>query len=435
MIWVLRIWALAVVALGVLAGSAPARGQAPVVLVTRVDGIITPVVAGHVGEAVDAAAQRGHLALLLELDTPGGLDPSMREIVQDFLAAPVPVIVYVEPSGARAASAGAIITMASHVAAMAPGTTIGAATPVNAQTGEPAGDKIINDFAAYAQSIAGLRGRDQQFAADAVRQGKAVTAEQALELDVIDLIATNRQQLLQEIDGRTVTLADGSTVTLDTAAATTQDYDVSGARRLLQILADPNLAFLFLSIGTLAVIYEIATPGMGLGGIIGVILLVLGLFGLSVLPVNIAGVVLLALAAGLFLAEVLTPGIGVFAAGGAISLALAGLLLFEDPARVNPAVFLPTAVLVGAASVVAGRIAWRTRHQPAVSGMDSLTGRPAVVSTSRDNTGTAFVDGAWWNVRATEPLRAGQNVRVTGADGLTLLVEPADPSPPAGAGG
>jgi membrane-bound serine protease (ClpP class) len=164
-------------------------------------------------------------------------------------------------------------------------------------------------------------------------------------------------------------------------------------------------------------------------------LLVLGLFALSVLPVNIAGVVLLALAAGLFLAEVLTPGIGVFAAGGAISLALAGLLLFEDPARVNPAVFLPTAVLVGAASVVAGRIAWRTRHQPAVSGLDSLTGRPAVVSTSRGDTGTAFVDGAWWTVRATEPLRAGQNVRVTGADGLTLLVEPADPSPPAGAGG
>ncbi|WP_222106078.1 NfeD family protein [Catellatospora sichuanensis] len=433
MTWVLRVWALLAVAFAVAVGAQPAAGQTPVVLVTRVEGVITPVIADHVGDAVAAAVDRGSEALLVELDTPGGLDPAMRAIVRDLLSARVPVIVYVEPSGARAASAGAIITMAAHVAAMAPGTTIGAATPVNAQTGEPAGDKIINDFAAYAQSIAGLRGRDQQFAADAVRQGKAVPAQQAEQLGVIDLIAANRAELLQAIDGRPVTLADGSTVTLATAAATTSDYDISGARRLLQILADPNLAFLFLSIGTLAVVYELATPGMGLGGVIGVILLVLGFVGLSVLPVNVAGLVLLALAAGLFLAEVLTPGVGVFAAGGAISLALAGLLLFEDPARVNPAVFLPTAVLVGAGSIVAGRIAWRARSSPPLSGTAALTGRPATVAASQGTTGTAFVDGAWWQLRAGVPLTAGQTVRVTGADGLTLLVEP-DGTPP-GEGG
>ncbi|GAA1408585.1 hypothetical protein [Catellatospora coxensis] len=214
MTWVLRIWALVAVAFAVAAGAQPAAGQSSGVLVTRVDGVITPVVADHLGDAVAAAVDRGSQALLVELDTPGGLDPAMRAIVRDFLGSRVPIIVYVEPSGARAASAGAIITMAAHVAAMAPGTTIGAATPVNAQTGEPAGDKIINDFSAYARSIAGLRERDQQFADDAVRQGKAVTAGQALELGVIDVVAASRAELLQAVDGRTVALADGTTVTL-----------------------------------------------------------------------------------------------------------------------------------------------------------------------------------------------------------------------------
>lgn len=432
MTWVLRVWALLAVAIAMAVGGLPAAGQTPTVLVTRIEGIITPVIADHAGDAVAAAAERGSQALLVELDTPGGLDPAMRDIIRDILGSRVPVIVYVEPSGARAASAGAIITMAAHVASMAPGTTIGAATPVNAQTGEPAGDKIINDFAAYARSIAGLRERDQQFADDAVRQGKAITAEQALDLGVIDLMAASRAELLQVIDGRTVTLTDGTTVTLATADATTVNFDISGPRRLMQIFADPNLAFLFLSIGTLAVIYELASPGMGLGGVIGVILLILGFVGLSVLPVNIAGLALLALAAGLFLAEVLTPGVGVFAAGGAISLALAGLLLFEGPARVNPAVFLPTAILVGAGAVAAGRIAWRARSKPPISGTAALTGRRTTVSTSQGNTGAALVDGAWWNLRAGTPLTAGQIVRVTGADGLTLLVEPDDTVPPEG---
>lgn len=430
--WVIRVWALLAIAFALAAGGQPAAGQTSTVLVTRVEGIITPVLADHVGEAVTAAAERGSRALLVELDTPGGLDPAMRDIIRDFLGSRVPVIVYVEPSGARAASAGAIITMAAHVAAMAPATTIGAATPVNAQTGEPAGDKIINDFAAYARSIAGLRERDQQFADDAVRQGKAITAEQALDLGVIDMVATSRAELLQAVDGRTVALTDGTTVTLETANAATTDYDISGARKLLQILADPNLAFLFLSIGTLAVVYELASPGMGLGGAIGVVLLVLGFVGLSVLPVNIAGLVLLALAAGLFLAEVLTPGVGVFAAGGAIALAMAGLLLFESPAGVDPAVFLPTAVLVGAGAVAAGRIAWRARGKPPISGTAALTGRRATVSTSQGNTGAAFVGGAWWKLRADSPLTAGQTVRVTGADGLNLLVEPDDMPPEGG---
>lgn len=428
-----RIWALLAAAFFALAvGPSPAAGQAPQVLVTRVDGVITPVIADHIGDAVAAAADRSSVALLVELDTPGGLDPAMRDIVRDFLGAAVPLIVYVEPSGARAASAGAVITMAAHVAAMAPGTTIGAATPVNAQTGEPAGDKIVNDFAAYAQSIAGLRGRDQQFAADAVREGKAVTAEQALDLGVIDVLAADREQLLRQVDGRQVTLSDGSTVALTTTGAEVVPYDVSGARRLLQILADPNLAFLFLSIGTLAVVYELATPGMGLGGVVGVVLLVLGFVALSVLPVNVAGVVLLVLAAALFAAEVLTPGVGVFAAGGAICLALAGLLLFEGPVRVNPAVFVPTAVLVGAASVVAGRIAWRARRRPVLTGVSALTGRRATVACGSGDTGTAFVDGAWWRLRSAVPLTAGQTVRVTGADGLTLLVEPDDKPPEGG---
>lgn len=411
---------------GLVTLPAAAVAQQPTVLRARVEGPITPVVADHLVDGVRRAEGERHAAFLVEMDTPGGLDTSMREIVQSFLDARVPVIVYVSPSGARAASAGSIITSAAHVAAMSPGTTIGAATPVNAETGETASDKVINDAAAYAEAVAAQRGRNTAFAIDTVRQGRAATDQEALRLGVVDLVVPDRAALLAQADGRTVTLGDGTRVRVSTAGATTVEHEPGFLRSLLQVLADPNLAFLFLSIGTLALIYELATPGMGLGGVIGVVMLVLGFFALSVLPVNIAGLLLLALAAGLFVAEVFAPGVGVFAGGGVIALIFAGLFLFERGFEVNPMVVWPTAVVIGAGVVVAGRLAWRARRGRAVSGPESFRGREAVLRSASGASGQVLFEGAWWTVRSREagPLRAGQLVRVLGLDGLTLVVEP-----------
>lgn len=422
------LWAAVCVFGALLAAPSVAVAQASTVLVATVDGPITPVVAQHLIDGVDEASAGGHQALLVELDTPGGLDTSMRQIIKAFLAADTPVIVYVSPPGGRAASAGALITFSAHLAAMAPGTTIGAATPVNAETGETASDKVINDAAAFAESVARQRGRNVDFAVATVRQGRAVTADEAVRIGAVDLIADDRAALLAAIDGRTVTVAEGGQVTLDTAGARTVDYEMGLLRQLLALIADPNLAFLFLSIGTLALIYELATPGMGLGGVTGAILLILGFFALSVLPVNAAGIALLVLAGALFAAEVFTPGIGVFATGGTVALLVSGLFLFEDDAvRVNPGVLLPTALVVGGGSLLAGRLAWRARKNPPLSGLQTLLGATATVNAAAGNTGRIRVQGAWWNVRSADAdLHDGQPVRVTDVQGLTLKVEPAN---------
>jgi membrane-bound serine protease (ClpP class) len=405
--------------------AAAAQEQHPSVLVSRIEGPITPVIADHLAGGVHTAERQRHAALIVELDTPGGLDSAMREIIQALLGARVPVVVHVTPSGARAASAGALITMAAHVAAMAPGTAIGAATPVDLQGGEIS-DKVVNDAASFAEAVAAQRGRSRQFAVQAVRQGRSVTAEQARNLDVVDLLVPDRDGLLRALDGRQVRLAPDRTVTLRTADAVVVEHAMGPLRSLLQRLADPNLAFLLLSIGTLALIYELASPGMGLGGVLGAVMLALGFVALSVLPVNLAGVLLLVLAAALFVGEVLTPGVGVFAAGGAIALAAAGLLLFEGSVQVSPAVLWPTALVIGAAALLAGQLAWRARRVPSVSGVETLAGRQAPVRRVLDeHTGQVMLDGSWWTVHSrTVPLKEDQRVVVLAVDGVVLLVEP-----------
>jgi membrane-bound serine protease (ClpP class) len=410
---------------------AGASGQASTVLAAEVSGPITPVVAGHLADGVQAAERGGHQALLVELDTPGGLDTSMRQITQAFLSARVPVVVYVAPSGARAASAGAIITFAAHVAAMAPGTTIGAATPVDLRGGEIS-DKVVNDAAAFAEAVAGRRGRNAEFAVATVREGRAVPAAEAERLGAVDLLAASQAELLKRLDGREVELAPGDTVTLRTAGADTVPLERSWARTLIGWLADPNLAFLFLSIGTLGVLYELASPGIGLGGVIGAVLLVLGFVSLSVLPVNLAGLLLLALAAALFVAELFAPGVGVFAGGGTIALLIGGLLLFDGPLAVAMPVLWPVALVVGGGAVLAGRLALRARRTPSVTGAEGLAGRHAVVRDVDETGGASLrLDGAWWRARAADGrLRPGQDVHVVGLDGLDLLVEPS-PVPPA----
>jgi membrane-bound serine protease (ClpP class) len=421
--------ALAVLAVLVLDGSAESQERAgPTVLVTTLAEPITPVIADHIADGLERASREGHEAYVIQLDTPGGLDVSMREIVQDVLAAEVPVVVHVYPAGGRAASAGAVITLSAHVAAMAPGTTIGSATPIDLEGGEVI-DKVLEDAAAYSKELARVRGRNLDFAVDMVREGRSVTADEAVELGVVEVTAVSSAELLDEIDGTEVQLLDGTTVSLATADAAIEEHDLTTSRRILQFLANPNLAFLLLSIGTLGIIYELASPGIGVGGFIGVSALVLGLFSLAVLPTSAVGVVFLLLAAGFFAAELFAPGIGVFAAIGAVALILAALFLFteEGPGvELSLAAVIPAAVVMFVAVVIAGRVALRVRRLPA---SDESVFRGVEVEVRGGGSGAqVFVAGAWWAARAVDgrPLAAGQRVRVQRRDDLELIVEPID---------
>jgi membrane-bound serine protease (ClpP class) len=418
--------------LGVLLGGATAEpgGQRtgdPRVLVTRVQTAITPVVADHVAAGLQRVSSQGFAAYVVELDTPGGLVTSMREIVEDLLASPVPVVVYVSPPGARAASAGAIITFAAHVAVMAPGTSIGAATPVALEGGEVP-EKVVNDAAAQVEALARLRGRDARFAVDTVRKGRSAAVDEALKLGIVDAQASSLTAALEAADGRTVTVASERRVTVRTAGAVVVRHDLGLFRRILQALADPNVAFLLLTLGTLGLIYELATPGVGVAGATGATALLLALFSLSVLPVNVVGLLLLAVAAALFVAELFAPGIGGFAFGGAVVLVLAALFLFDDSQgiAVDWAAAVPTAAVAAVAAVLAGRLAMRTRGMPSTTtGGDVFIGRSVTVAAADGPTGRTFTEGAWWSVRSVgPPLHPGEPARVVALDGLVLVVDP-----------
>ncbi|MEX2290318.1 MAG: NfeD family protein [Mycobacteriales bacterium] len=411
----------------VAGGEEPSPG--PRVLVTEVRTAITPVVADQVHSGLARASSDGFDAYVLELDTPGGLVTSTRNIVEDVLASPIPVVVYVSPQGARAASAGAIITLSAHVAVMAPGTSIGAATPVGME-GEEVSDKIVNDIAAQAEALAQLRGRNADAAVDMVRDGRSLAVEQAVELEIVDAVAPSLEVALATADGLRTTVAPQQEVTVRTAGAEVVRHDMGTIRRILQALADPNIAFLLLTLGTLGLIYELASPGVGVAGATGAIALLLALFSLSVLPVNVVGLLLLAVAAALLVAELFAPGVGGFAFGGAVVLVLAAMFLFDDAEGVSVDLMavLPTAVLAAAAAVLAGRLVVRTRRQPAASSSaDLLTGQTLTVrSVDPDGgTGRAFAEGAWWTVRSTgPPLAVGDDVRVRELDELVLVVDP-----------
>lgn len=419
-------------ALVVLSAVGPSAGQgsAAPVLVTEVRGVITPVIADHLGDAVAEASDREAALLVVELDTPGGLVTSMRDIVQTFLNAEVPIAVHVTPAGADAGSAGTFITLAAHVAAMSPTTTIGAATPVDVQGGE-VGDKVVNNAAAYAEAIAEARDRDVDFAVDSVRDGRSITAAEAEDIGAVDLLAEDIDALLDAIDGREVELADGSTVTLATADAPVEDLPMSWTRGILQRLADPNVAFLLLSLSTLAIIYEIANPGVGAGGVTGAIALVLGLYGIAALPVEFAGLALLVVAAVLFTVEIFVPGIGVAAAGGTVALLVGGLLLFPGATGVSIdlAVLLPTVVVTAGLAVLIGVAAARTRNVRQHGVAEDIVGRTATVHLG-DREPRVRIDGTWWRVRtedAATDLADGDTVEVVDHDNLDLVVAPRHP--------
>jgi membrane-bound serine protease (ClpP class) len=308
-----------------------------------------------------------------------------------------------------------------------------AATPVDMEGGEVI-DKVVEDMAAYVAEIAVVRDRDADFALDMVRDGRSAGATEAVEIGAVDLIAANRADLLTELEGRSVTLHTDAgaeeDVTLATADAAVVDYEMSAARRILQTLADPNLAFLFLSIGTLAILYEIANPGGGLGGILGGIMILLFLFSVAVLPVDLIGIALLLLAVGLFVAELFAPGIGVFAAGGAISLLLSGLFLFQRPTGIGGdfSVLLPMVILAGIGAALIGRIVWRTHRSPSYSGEGgTVVGDQGVVDDVDGDHTRVRIGGALWRARsAGGALERGERVRVVAVEGLELVVERED---------
>lgn len=429
-----RCIAAAALLLGLLMlGVGGASAQSPSVLLAKITGPITPVLAAHFGDAIQAAQDGDHAALVVEMDTPGGLDTSMRDMVQEALVAQVPVVVYVHPPGGRAASAGAVIAFSAHVAAMAPGTNIGAATPITMEGGEVI-DKVVEDAAAYVEEIAVERDRDVEFAVATVREGRSAGATEAVEIGAVDLTAASLSELLAQIDGMEVELAteagDRDTVTLATEGAEVVDFELSWTRSVLQTLANPQLAFLFMSIAPLAILYEFISPSGGVGLIFGGILLLLGLFSLAVLPVNLVGVALLLLAAGLFAAEAFAPGVGVFAAGGALALILAGLFLFPDATglAIGLEVVLPVAAAIGVVALVIGRFAVRSQTRPKFAGQGgTMIGDTGVVRTADGRTGQVWASGAMWKARAREgSLERGARVRVVDMQGLELIVEPAE---------
>jgi membrane-bound serine protease (ClpP class) len=430
----MRRWAIGLLVGLTLLTAAPASATTataePSVLVTRLDGAVSPVAATQLIDAVEEAGARGAAALVVEIDTPGGLVSSMREVVESFLNARTPIITYVAPNGARAASAGSLIAMSGNIAAMAPTTTIGAATPQPLGGGDVS-DKVINDTMSYAEAIAQQRGRDVEFARASVATGDSITAQEALRRNVIDLIAADRLSLLAELDGVAVDLG-GTQIELQLAGAPVEVLEPGLFRSILERVVDPNLTFVLLALGTLALLVEFASPGVGAGGITGAILLLLAGFSLSLLPTTLVGLALLALAVGLFVAELFVPGTGVMAAGGSVALVLAGLFLFDDASglAVSRAVLIPVAGVVLVGSVALAVTVRNAQDMPRRLDDDQLIGAVGEVLVAHGDQGQVMLRGERWHARTEEPpLEPGSYVRVLDRFGLTLLVEPEEEWP------
>jgi membrane-bound serine protease (ClpP class) len=414
-----------------LAGAAAAQDAAPRVLAVEFSNDINPVTQEYLTDAIDRGEREGYNAVVIELDTPGGLDSAMREIIKKELDADVPVVVYVAPPGSRAASAGAFITLAADVAAMAPATNIGSSTPVAVGGGEIPTDlrrKVINDAAAYARELAEIHGRNGDWAEQAVRVASNLGAQEALEENVVDVVAPDLPTLLEDIDGMRT---EPKGFVLNTAGATVDRVEMSLWKRVLDLLVDPNLIVLLMSIGVLGITIEILNPGLILPGTVGVISLIIGLFGLQVLPVSWAGLLLMLLAVGFFVAEAFVPSHGALALAGAISFVVGALMLF-DPAGEGYQVSIWVALAVGgtlalATAVVAAKVI-RARRAPTKTGREEMVGEIGVVRSAVAPSGLVNVHGEIWKAHTDgEPLAVGEYVRVqTVGEDLVLDVARAE---------
>ncbi|MBI4336474.1 MAG: nodulation protein NfeD [Chloroflexi bacterium] len=403
----------------------------PEVVVLSVKGTINPALSRYVTRGINAAGKRQADLVVIQLDTPGGLDEAMREIIQDIVNAPLPVAVYVAPAGARAASAGTFITIAAHIAAMSPGTEIGAAHPVAlGQSGQ--GDsvlegKVLNDAVAYITSLAELRSRNIDWAGKAVRESASVHASEAQALGVVDLVVPDLPSLLQAIDGRTVELLDKRQVTLETSSARVTYVNMSLAEDFLFTISNPNVAFILLSLAMLALFFELANPGAIFPGVIGAILLLLSLFSLGTLPINWAGFLLVVLAFAMFALEVFVTSHGILGLGAIVALVLGGMLLISSGAppslRVHPGLIAGVAAGTAAYFIFVVQAVYRSRKQPKVTGYEELIGQTAVVRTPLAPRGMVFFRGERWEAEVDQGrVEAGESVEVVGVLGLKLRV-------------
>ena len=418
--------------LAVSAVPSPSAAAPDVHQVDVVD-IIHSVSARRVLTTISAAEEAGAGLVLIRLDTPGGLDTAMREIIEAVLNSTVPVAVFVGPSGSRAASAGYLITLAADVSGMAPGTNMGAATPIAGTGGEmpeTLSRKVESDAAAYLRSIAERRGRDVALAEQGVTEARSWTASEALEAGLVDLVADNTEEFLAAVHGRTVTRIDGTEVTLDTADALIVETEMSFRDRALSVIANPNLAVLLGMIGLLGLYLEFSNPGLLIPGILGGIALLLAAFGLNFLPVSLLGVLLLLAGIGLLTAEALTPSFGIMGLSGAVALVIGLLFFFEEQSLPTPALTLTWGLVLPSVLVFAvlvfflGQLVVRAQRRPAVTGREGMIGLVATVRSDipSGGEGKVFVHGEFWDAVAAAPVNAGERVEVLAVEGLILRV-------------
>jgi membrane-bound serine protease (ClpP class) len=416
------------------AAPAAQNSDASRVIVLTFAGPVTPILETYLTDSIRQAEQTGAAAVILQLDTPGGSVEVTQSIIQVMLASPVPLVVYVAPAGARAGSAGTFITLAAHVAAMSPNTSIGAASPVDASGTEidpTLAAKITNILSADIENLAQRRGEAAtDWAIAAVQDAAAATADQARELGVIDIIAADLPDLLRQLDGRTVTLPNGSR-TLQTARAAALPLEMTPLQRALNFLVDPNLATILLSLGVLGLVVEIRSPGFGAAGILGLIALLLALYGLGQLDANLTGLAFMAVALALFIAEAFTPTFGLLTLGGIAAFIFGGALLFDTPGIATPwATLIALAIILGALTLLVGYLALSIQRRPALTGSEALIGSLGHVAGAiqAGQTGSVFAQGEWWRARLTRGRApADSQVRVMGREGFTLLIEPIPP--------
>jgi len=423
-----------IISTALLSGTAWAEDR---VVVIEISGAINPVVAEFVSTRIAEANADKEMLIVIRMDTPGGLDTSMRQIIKAIQGSKIPVATFVAPSGSRAASAGTFITIASHIAAMAPGTNIGAAHPVNLMGGDkeaggkpsPMEEKILNDASAYIRSLAEARGRNAYWAERAVRDSVSISAEEAKKLAVIDLIAGNVEALVLAVDGREIKMGDGVKVTLATEGKEIVYRAMSPRENILDTISNPNIAYILMMIGLVGIYFELSNPGLILPGILGGICLILALYAMQTLPINYAGLLLIILGGILFIAELNTPTMGLLSAGGVVCLSLGSLMLIDtdDPAmQISRNVLYPTlatAILVSLGTIY---LAGKSAKLKSIAGAEGLVGQTGVVTQALEPEGSIQVHGELWNAVGDENIGEGETVVVEQVDGLKVKVKKTD---------